>query len=88
MLGEKAAEETQEPDPLIEETIKMIVEAGQASASFIQRRFKIGYARASRLMDKMEEMGIVSAYEENKPRQVLIKKMPNQTEVNKNGYGI
>ena len=47
---------------------------GQASASFIQRRFKVGYARAGRIIDQMEARGIISGYEGSKPRQVLISK--------------
>lgn len=45
---------------------------GQASASFIQRRFKVGYARAGRIIDQIEARGIISGYEGSKPRQVLI----------------
>lgn len=54
------------------EAIEAVVETGQASTSFIQRRFKIGYARAGRFMDQMEERGIISAYQGSKPREVLM----------------
>ena len=47
---------------------------GQASASMLQRRFRIGYSRAGRIIDQMEARGIVSGYEGSKPRQVLISK--------------
>jgi len=47
---------------------------GQISASFIQRRFKVGYARAGRIIDQMEARGLISGYEGSKPRQVLISK--------------
>jgi len=50
------------------------VEEGQASISMLQRRLKIGYARAARIIDQMEERGIVSGYEGSKPRKVLISK--------------
>ena len=59
-------------DPLLMEAIDTVVEIGQASTSFIQRRFKVGYARAGRIIDQMEARGIISGYEGSKPRQVLI----------------
>ena len=54
------------------DAIETVVEIGQASTSFIQRRFKVGYARAGRIIDQMEARGIISGYEGSKPRQVLI----------------
>lgn len=59
-------------DPVMSEAIKCIIEAGQASTSLLQRRLRIGYARAGRLIDEMEQMGVVGPYEGSKPRQVLI----------------
>ena len=59
-------------DPLLMDAIDTVVEIGQASTSFIQRRFKVGYARAGRIIDQMEARGIISGYEGSKPRQVLI----------------
>ena len=56
------------------DAIQTVVETGQASTSFIQRRFKVGYARAGRIIDQMEERGIISGYEGSKPRQVLMTK--------------
>jgi len=70
---EKEAEED-DTDPLLMEAIDTVVEVGQASTSFIQRRFKVGYARAGRIIDQMEARGIISGYEGSKPRQVLITK--------------
>ena len=67
----KDAEED-DTDPLLMEAIDTCVELGQASTSFIQRRFKVGYARAGRIIDQMEARGIISGYEGSKPRQVLI----------------
>ena len=61
-------------DPLLMEAIDTVVETGQASTSFIQRRFKVGYARAGRIIDQMEERGIISGYKGSKPREVLITK--------------
>lgn len=59
-------------DPVMNEAIKCVIEAGQASTSLLQRRLRVGYARAGRLVDEMEQMGIVGPYEGSKPRQVLI----------------
>ena len=56
------------------EAIDVVVDMGQASTSFIQRRFKVGYARAGRIIDQMEQRGIISGYEGSKPRQVLMPK--------------
>ena len=71
--GQKEQEaEEDDMDPLLMEAIETVVEIGQASTSFIQRRFKVGYARAGRIIDQMEARGIISGYEGSKPRQVLI----------------
>jgi S-DNA-T family DNA segregation ATPase FtsK/SpoIIIE len=61
-------------DPLLMEAIDTVVETRQASTSFIQRRFKVGYARAGRIIDQMEERGIISGYQGSKPREVLMPK--------------
>ncbi len=79
-----------ETDPFLMEAIETVVETGQASTSFIQRRFKVGYARAGRIIDQMEERGIISGYQGSKPREVLMSKerweelkMQTNTEENK-----
>ncbi|WP_322173329.1 FtsK/SpoIIIE family DNA translocase [Acutalibacter caecimuris] len=61
-----------EVDPMMDEAIKVVVEAGQASTSLLQRRLRLGYARAGRLIDEMEQLGIVGPHEGSKPRQVLM----------------
>ena len=61
-----------ETDPFLMDAIQTVVETGQASTSFIQRRFKVGYARAGRIIDQMEERGIISGYQGSKPREVLM----------------
>ena len=66
--------EDNEIDPFLMEAIDVVVETGQASTSFIQRRFKVGYARAGRIIDQMEERGVISGYQGSKPREVLITK--------------
>ena len=67
-------DEDQTSDPLLMEAIETVVETQQASTSFIQRRFKVGYARAGRIIDQMEERGIISGYQGSKPREVLMSK--------------
>jgi len=59
-------------DDLLQEAIPMVVRMGSASASLLQRKLRIGYARASRLVDIMEQMGVVDRPEGNKPRDVLL----------------
>ena len=63
-----------EADELLNEAIETVIETGQASTSFIQRRFKVGYARAGRIIDQMEERGVISGYQGSKPREVLMTK--------------
>lgn len=66
--------EEDDTDPFLMDAIEVVVETGQASTSFIQRRFKVGYARAGRIIDQMEERGIISGYQGSKPREVLMSK--------------
>ena len=61
-------------DDRLMEAIEEVIASGQASTSFIQKRLKVGYARAGRIIDQMEERGIVSGYAGSKPRQVLMSK--------------
>ncbi len=68
------ADDEDETDPFLMEAIDLVVESRQASTSFIQRRFKVGYARAGRIMDQMEQRGIISGYQGSKPREVLLTK--------------
>ena len=61
-------------DEMIEKAIEVIVDAGQASTSYLQRRLKLGYARAARIMDELEQMGIIGPPDGAKPRAVLMTK--------------
>ena len=61
-------------DEMLPAAVDVILETGQASVSMLQRRLKLGYARAARIMDEMEERGIVGHFEGSKPRQLLITK--------------
>ena len=74
--GEKSgSDEAPEPGSdadLIEQAIEVVVLAGQASTSSLQRRLKLGYARAARIMDELEQMGVIGPSEGAKPRQVLM----------------
>ncbi len=63
-----------EGDELFPAAVEVILETGQASVSMLQRRLKLGYSRAARLVDQMEERGIVGPFEGSKPRQILITK--------------
>ena len=67
-------EENSGDDPMLDEAIKVVVEIGMASTSLLQRKLKLGYARAARIIDMMEERGVVGPYEGSKPRKVLITK--------------
>lgn len=70
IMGETT--EDDDTDPFLMEAIQTVIETGQASTSFIQRRFKVGYARAGRIIDQMEERGVISGYQGSKPREVLM----------------
>lgn len=72
-LAQEQAEDD-ETDPFLMDAIESVIEQGTASTSFIQRRFKVGYARAGRIIDQMEERGIISGYQGSKPREVLMPK--------------
>lgn len=83
------SEDEDEADALLEDAIDLVVDIGQASASMLQRRFKVGHSRAGRIIDQMEARGLISGYEGSKPRQVLISKsewqelkMGNTPEIN------
>ena len=72
--GKSAAAEAvaDETDPLFDDGVEVLLETGQASVSMLQRRLKLGYSRAARLIDQMEERGIVGPFEGSKPRQLLV----------------
>lgn len=72
--AEAQNDDKDDTDELLEDVIEMVIETGQASTSFIQRRFKVGYSRAGRIMDQMEQRGIISGFQGTKPREVLMSK--------------
>src|SRR5204863_9515548 len=59
-------------DPLLEDAIRLVVEMGTASTSMLQRRLRLGYTRAGRLIDMLERRNVISGYEGSKPRRVLV----------------
>ncbi len=69
-----ASEEELDGDELLPDAVDVILETGQASVSMLQRRLKLGYSRAARIVDEMEEKGIVGPHQGSKPRQILITK--------------
>lgn len=69
-----SADDEDDCDEFLTEAIELAVNMGQISASMIQRKFKVGYARAGRIVDQMEDRGIISGHQGSKPRQVLISK--------------
>jgi len=67
-------EKKEKGDPLLPEVVELIVQTGQASISLVQRRFRVGYTRAGRLIDELERFGVVGQHEGSKPRKVLMNK--------------
>jgi len=80
LLEDQASEEVEpgdgefspDEDDLLDDAARIVVESGTASVSMIQRRLRVGYTRAGRLIDMLERRGIISGYEGSKPRQVLV----------------
>lgn len=70
--GDGSTVSTEDEDPLLEDAKEVVVEAGKASASFLQRRLRIGYSRAARLLDILEDQGIIGPPDGSRPREVLI----------------
>ncbi|MBH0229331.1 DNA translocase FtsK [Halobacillus yeomjeoni] len=80
MIPEEESEVKQEvDDDLYPEAVQMVIEMQSASVSMLQRRFRVGYTRAARLIDAMEDNGIVGPYEGSKPRSVLVSQSEEQS---------
>ena len=71
-LDDSDSEFDPDEDPLLEKAIEVVVQSQSASVSLIQRRLRVGYTRAGRLIDMLERRGIISGYEGSKPRRVLV----------------
>ena len=67
-------------DPLYDEIVEFVITSGKASASLLQRRFKLGYNRAARIVDLLEERGIIGPQNGSKPREVLVKLQSNEND--------
>ena len=72
-VGEAKEKDEEYDDPLYDEIVEFVVKTGKASASLLQRRFKLGYNRAARVIDLLEERGIIGPMNGSKPREVLVK---------------
>ena len=70
--GSADSDEDSGSDPMLKQAVEVVIDAGQASTSLLQRRCKLGYARAARIMDQMEQEKIIGPYEGAKPRAVLL----------------
>ena len=70
--AEKEEQKDDERDPLLPQAVELAVELGQVSISMLQRRMRIGYARAGRIVDEMTQRGIIGAADGAKPRMLLI----------------
>lgn len=92
--GEKPSGDASAPTgdgDIIDQAVEVLIDAGQASVSYLQRKLKLGYARAARVMDELEELGVVGPYEGSKPRSVLVtremwaqRKLINQDRLDEN----
>jgi S-DNA-T family DNA segregation ATPase FtsK/SpoIIIE len=70
--GEEDGDFDPDEDPLLDKAIEIVVQTQTASVSLLQRRLRVGYTRAGRLIDMLERRGIISGYEGSKPRRVLV----------------
>ncbi len=77
-----------EEEPLLDEAIRVMIESGRASTSLLQRRLKVGYGRAARIMDLLEEKGVIGPGEGAKPREVLVDEWPSAGGTNPMGIAL
>ena len=69
----RGGEDMTDEDPLYDQAQDLVLQAGKASASYLQRRLRVGYARAARLLDLLEQNGVIGPGDGAKPREVLMK---------------
>lgn len=68
--------DSENTDPLLEECVQVVIQSGKASTSLLQRRLRIGYSRAARIMDLLEQAGVIGPQDGSKPRDVLVNEWP------------
>ncbi|MNN77749.1 DNA translocase SpoIIIE [compost metagenome] len=71
-VDDTVADDQEPQDELYEQAVQIVLEAKQASVSLLQRRMRVGYTRAARLIDAMEARSVIGPYEGSKPREVLM----------------
>ena len=82
-------ESSDSTDALFNDAVECVLDAGQASTSYLQRRLKVGYARAARLVDELEERGIVGPLDGSKPRELLItRQQRNEIKMRNDAAGV
>ncbi len=84
IIGVNFDDESESDDPLYEEARRFVIEAGKASTSYLQRKLKVGYSRAARLIDLLEENGVVGPAEGSKPREILTSRSSTHVPDNSN----
>ena len=80
-VEDRSGDEDSEADDLLPQAMEIVVELGQASASLLQRKLKVGYSRAGRLIDQLEERGVIGPHEGSKPRKVLMSRSEFQEKI-------
>jgi len=75
LIGYRVGDYNDDNDDMYKEAVKLVIESRKASASLIQRKLRVGYARAARMIDRMEEKGIIGPSDGAKPRKVIVKKL-------------
>ncbi|MEK7615103.1 MAG: DNA translocase FtsK, partial [Patescibacteria group bacterium] len=73
---------TEDSDPMLEQSAEVVIQSGKASTSLLQRRLRIGYSRAARMMDLLEEAGVIGPPDGSKPREVLVDEWPPKRRAN------
>lgn len=73
LIGYRVGDYTDDNDDMYKEAVKLIIKSGKVSTSLIQHKLRVGYARASRMLDRMEEKGIIGPAQDGSPQKIYIK---------------